>query len=189
MYRRHRPEEIRGFSHAPLGYVEQPSGATSTQAVLAAYPAATGGAKPLTWTWWPRSIDTTAKVSPYLSVQDTAIVALGVLSTLDAESGGRVDAVGDAGHSIGLFQMHDLGAGHGMTIKQRENPDVQFKHAEELVRSFEAALYWARIEGRAYTPSTVALAAKRVQKCQDGFEIGYAKAWTRLQAEAGWTLP
>lgn len=189
MYRRHRPEETRGFSLSPLGYVEQPSGATSVQAVLAAYPAANGGAKPLTWRWWGRSIDTTVKVSPHLTVQDTAIVALGVLSTLDAESGGRVDAVGDAGHSIGLFQMHDQGAGYGLSVAQRQDPDVQFKHAEELVRSFEAALYWARIEGRAYTPSMIALAAKRVQKCADGFEIGYAKAWTRLQAEAGWTLP
>ncbi|MBK9611936.1 transglycosylase SLT domain-containing protein [Candidatus Amarobacter glycogenicus] len=30
------------------------------------------------------------------------------------ESGGRPDAVGDAGHSVGLFQLHDQGYGHGM---------------------------------------------------------------------------
>lgn len=30
------------------------------------------------------------------------------------ESGGRPDAVGDSGHSVGLFQLHDLGYGHGM---------------------------------------------------------------------------
>ena len=30
------------------------------------------------------------------------------------ESGGRPDAVGDSGHSVGLFQLHDMGYGHGM---------------------------------------------------------------------------
>lgn len=30
------------------------------------------------------------------------------------ESGGRPDAVGDGGHSVGLFQLHDMGYGHGM---------------------------------------------------------------------------
>jgi hypothetical protein len=30
------------------------------------------------------------------------------------ESGGRPDAVGDNGHSVGLFQLHDMGYGHGM---------------------------------------------------------------------------
>ena len=128
-------------------------------------------------------------VSPYLSPHDTAIVALGVLSTLDAESGGRVDAVGDNGHSIGLFQMHSAGAGAGMSIAMRDNPATQFRHARSIVKSVESALYWSRIEGRPFTPTTVALAAKQIQRCQDGFEVGYAKAWTRLQSEAGWTLP
>ncbi len=31
-----------------------------------------------------------------------------------AESGGRPDAVGDSGHSVGLFQLHDQGYGAGM---------------------------------------------------------------------------
>jgi len=31
-----------------------------------------------------------------------------------SESGGRPDAVGDSGHSVGLFQLHDQGYGHGM---------------------------------------------------------------------------
>lgn len=128
-------------------------------------------------------------MSPYLSQRDTAIVALGLLSTIDAESGGRVDAVGDAGHSVGLFQMHDQGAGFGLTVAQRQNPDVQFRHAEKIAKSVESALYWSRVEGRAFIPATVALAVKQVQRCADGFEIGYARAWSRLQAEAGWSLP
>ncbi|MCC6420579.1 MAG: transglycosylase SLT domain-containing protein [Gemmataceae bacterium] len=31
-----------------------------------------------------------------------------------AESGGQPDAVGDSGHSVGLFQLHDQGYGAGM---------------------------------------------------------------------------
>ena len=31
-----------------------------------------------------------------------------------SESGGRPDAVGDSGHSVGLFQLHDQGYGAGM---------------------------------------------------------------------------
>ncbi len=31
-----------------------------------------------------------------------------------SESGGRADAVGDSGHSVGLFQLHDQGYGAGM---------------------------------------------------------------------------
>lgn len=31
-----------------------------------------------------------------------------------SESGGRPDAVGDSGHSVGLFQLHDRGYGAGM---------------------------------------------------------------------------
>ena len=31
-----------------------------------------------------------------------------------SESGGRPDAVGDSGHSVGLFQLHDKGYGAGM---------------------------------------------------------------------------
>ncbi len=31
-----------------------------------------------------------------------------------SESSGRPDAIGDAGHSVGLFQLHDQGYGHGM---------------------------------------------------------------------------
>jgi soluble lytic murein transglycosylase-like protein len=31
-----------------------------------------------------------------------------------SESGGRSDAIGDNGHSVGLFQLHDQGYGAGM---------------------------------------------------------------------------
>ena len=37
------------------------------------------------------------------------------------ESGLNPDAVGDSGHSVGVFQLHDQGGGHGMTHAQRSD--------------------------------------------------------------------
>lgn len=40
-----------------------------------------------------------------------------------AESGLNANAVGDGGHSIGIFQLNDNGAGYGMTVESRKNVD------------------------------------------------------------------
>lgn len=40
-----------------------------------------------------------------------------------SESGGRPDAIGDSGHSVGLFQLHDQGYGAGMG-DARFDPEV-----------------------------------------------------------------
>lgn len=45
-----------------------------------------------------------------------------------SESGGRPDAVGDSGHSVGLFQLHDQGYGHGMG-DSRFDPEVNAERA------------------------------------------------------------
>lgn len=41
-----------------------------------------------------------------------------------AESGWRPDAVGDNGRSVGIFQMHEAGAGRGLSVSQRSDPDM-----------------------------------------------------------------
>jgi hypothetical protein len=38
------------------------------------------------------------------------------------ESGLRAGAIGDSGHSVGLFQLHDKGGGHGLTVEFRADP-------------------------------------------------------------------
>lgn len=38
------------------------------------------------------------------------------------ESGWNHRATGDGGHSIGLFQLNDWGAGHDMTVEARQDP-------------------------------------------------------------------
>jgi len=50
-----------------------------------------------------------------------AIMAAGAL----AESGWDPQRRGDAGHSVGLFQLHDQGLGAGLTAAQREDPALQ----------------------------------------------------------------
>lgn len=39
-----------------------------------------------------------------------------------AESGLNPTIPGDGGHSIGLFQLNDWGAGHGLTVEFRQDP-------------------------------------------------------------------
>jgi hypothetical protein len=47
-----------------------------------------------------------------------------VVAAALAESGGNPRAVGDNGHSYGLWQMHDQGLGAGMSAEARMDPDT-----------------------------------------------------------------
>jgi hypothetical protein len=52
-----------------------------------------------------------------------------------AESGLNPNAVGDSGASVGLFQLHERGAGKGMTVAARKDPVTNTKRiAEEYDR-------------------------------------------------------
>ncbi len=46
-----------------------------------------------------------------------------ITAVMLAESGGNPNAVGDNGHSVGLFQLHDQGMGHGLGDK-RYDPEI-----------------------------------------------------------------
>ena len=61
------------------------------------------------------------------------------------ESGGRPDAVGDGGHSVGLFQLHDQGYGHGMG-DGRFDPEA---NADRAARGLAEA--WQAGERAGYT--------------------------------------
>ncbi len=61
------------------------------------------------------------------------------------ESGGRPDAVGDGGHSVGLFQLHDQGYGHGMG-DSRFDPEA---NADRAARGLAEA--WQAGERAGYT--------------------------------------
>ena len=62
-----------------------------------------------------------------------------------SESGGRPDAIGDSGHSVGLFQLHDQGYGAGMG-DARFDPET---NAERAARGLAEA--WHAGERAGYT--------------------------------------
>lgn len=62
-----------------------------------------------------------------------------------SESGGRPDAVGDDGHSVGLFQLHDRGYGYGMG-------DSRFDPETNAARGVEGlAASWHKVTGAGFT--------------------------------------
>lgn len=59
-------------------------------------------------------------------------------SVMLIESGGRPDAVGDGGHSVGLFQLHDQGYGSGMG-DSRFDPEANIDRAAKgLAEAWQA---------------------------------------------------
>jgi len=59
-------------------------------------------------------------------------------SVMLIESGGRPDAVGDGGHSVGLFQLHDQGYGFGMG-DSRFDPEANIDRAAKgLAEAWQA---------------------------------------------------
>lgn len=69
------------------------------------------------------------------------------------ESGGRPDAVGDGGHSVGLFQLHNQGYGHGMG-DLRFDPEA---NADRAARGLAAS--WHKLEQAGYSGEYLVRAA------------------------------
>jgi hypothetical protein len=67
-----------------------------------------------------------------------------ILALIKTESNGNPQAIGDNGHSVGLFQLHDQGVGHGLSVEQRMDPRVQF---EKMMPRIKAAYDSGRAQG------------------------------------------
>jgi hypothetical protein len=67
-----------------------------------------------------------------------------VNATVKAESGHNPNAVGDGGKSIGLFQMHEQGAGAGMSAADRSDPD---KASSVMIPRFVAMYQQGKQQG------------------------------------------
>lgn len=77
-----------------------------------------------------------------------------LLATAWAESGGRLDAVGDQGRSHGPFQEYDLGRGHGLTVAQRRDPVGATKRAvREFQKYYEQGYRGGELAYRAQRPA------------------------------------
>lgn len=86
------------------------------------------------------------------------------VATAREESGFNPHAVGDQGHSVGLFQENDQGAGAGMTVTQREDVPGSVQRFVDRVRRVLAS-------GFTGTPGQIAAAAQRPAD-----PVGYAHA-------------
>lgn len=64
---------------------------------------------------------------------------LGPAAVANAYAESRLDpaAIGDAGRSVGLFQLHDAGAGAGMSVEQRQDPDANTARIIQEARRFD----------------------------------------------------
>lgn len=65
-------------------------------------------------------------------------LSLALAAVVNAEAESRLDntAGGDGGGSIGLFQLSSTGGGRGMTVAQRQDPEL---NTRRIIQEFEAA--------------------------------------------------
>ena len=124
----------------------------------------------LVWSWWPLALETAWKVGWAWQVRERVQFALILLAAVAAESGGRVDAIGDGGKSVGLFQLHEDGAGRGLSVEQRMDPDLQFELAG---RRFKAP--FERYVAAGYTGDELATAVAHDAQRPYGYVEGYER--------------
>ena len=55
------------------------------------------------------------------------------------ESKFKSDAIGDNGHSVGLFQLNDSGVGEGMTVEERKDPVI---NTRKIASSARKSKFW-----------------------------------------------
>lgn len=96
------PRQATSGSRAPASTASRVSGSTRT-AIPHTPVQSNGNADPDQWDALLNRMGAKYNVPPMF-----------LKSVMLIESGGRPDAVGDSGHSVGLFQLHDMGYGHGM---------------------------------------------------------------------------
>jgi murein DD-endopeptidase MepM/ murein hydrolase activator NlpD len=88
--------------------------------------------------------------------QEEGVDPLLALAIAQHESGLNPRAVGDGGHSIGLFQLHDAGEGAGMSVQERQDPEANARIAIHTI----AQVQKARPE-LSNNPGALAVAAQR----------------------------
>lgn len=93
------------------------------------------------------------------------------IATAKQESGFDPKAIGDGGHSIGLYQENDFGAGAGMTFAQRADPVGSVQRFAQRVKDVIAS-------GFTGTPGQIAAAAQRPLD-----SVGYAASVDSLYGQ------
>jgi uncharacterized protein (DUF2267 family) len=73
-------------------------------------------------------------VEEFLSAGLPLPIAQAAITNAKAESNFNPSAVGDGGKSVGLFQLHENGAGHGMSTEERKDPRKNTRRIIEIVK-------------------------------------------------------
>lgn len=95
-------------------------------------------------------------------------VAAAAIVNAKAESQLRPWASGDSGHSIGLFQLHDKGGGHGMSVEERSDArtNIQTILKREVLGKMGATLR-ARAESGASVSELAAIFSRDIERPRD----------------------
>jgi TP901 family phage tail tape measure protein len=102
------------------------------------------------------------------------------LALAKAESNLNPSAIGDSGHSVGLFQLHDQGQGAGMSVALRQDP---WANAEKFL-SQHGALFEA-LNGNYSGPELAARFGVAAEKPKDQSGAVYAQAYREIAAALG----
>lgn len=107
---------------------------------------------------------------------------LGPAAVANAYAESRLDpmAAGDNGASIGLFQLHERGAGAGLTVEQRQNPVVNCARILEVVRGPQGTAVRAA-RGTATNAELASLFAHYIERCS---ACGYQDGDSQLRYRA-----
>lgn len=106
------------------------------------------------------------------------------LALAKAESGLNPRAVGDQGHSVGLFQLHDQGQGAGMSVAQRQDPQA---NADTFLNQHKA-LYDQLVASGLTGAELATIFGGQAEQSVKAFWDRYGTAYTQLAGTLGPTL-
>lgn len=117
-------------------------------------------------------------------LSDEAIAKIIAAAIVNAykESGLNASAVGDHGNSIGLFQLHIRGAGHDMSVEERQDPVTNTKTIieREVLGSFGRVLI-ARAKAGATVTELAAVFSKYIERPRDVYGAMQARSKSALK--------
>lgn len=110
-----------------------------------------------------------------------AWLTIGAVANAYRESALDPAASGDSGHSIGLFQLYDKGAGAGMTVTERQDPRANCRAILAVVQGPDGAPLRAA-RGTASNADLAALFAHHIERCA---ACGWSSGDSDLAVRAG----
>lgn len=104
------------------------------------------------------------------------------LALAKAESGLNPNAIGDNGASVGLFQLHERGQGAGLSVAQRQNPEI---NATTFLTKAHADLYKQLVAEGLAGDQLAATYGRLAEGSDPQFAQRYAQAYREIVAQYG----